>query len=586
MPTLLTLDRDTTPVRLVDLEEDIRRGLVPLSAELCHPPWTGKESRRLDAIPELAEATGTAAACFAERLRSRPALWASTAISLLVVLAGTVQSLWQFGVLPGELLADLLLVGPTGLGPLLIDQQWWTPWSSQLVHGDVVHLILNLPVVFYCGYRVERALGPATTLLVASAAIALGSLLVAVFTSIPVIGSSIVAYGLWGAQIAIGLRMGEAVPRRQRGFYGWGSLVIFIPLYAMGLTSDGVSHWGHLGGLLGGALTALAVTSETMVGERRRRRARTNGVLALGIVAAMIAVSFAAPLAPAVVYAPYEDLDIERAGVTLSMPSRMAPNTWQVQGYDAWVPTTDNAEPVFCGLRKARYAAEDPTSDALGAYWGRLYGSDATETHVPPMEGWRALGFDLAPAVDVPPTRRVVEYRRRRGLWSVSMGYVLELDGRTEARERLYQHVVRSVRVGEVPSLAEERAKHARNPDNPKRQHDLALELWQAGHLEDAEGLFAQLEARRDAWAWTAARARLRMFEANPTWPGDPAWVQSWLERAPPEDEEIHRLGVSFLVRHDGCELARAHVEGLGDGVSEVLRSTLERAVEDCPVGE
>ena len=111
-----------------------------------------------------------------------------------------------------ELLARTFGQWMVGLGPTLLAGRWWTPWMAQLTHADLLHALFNAPIIAYCGYRVEQAMAPSGALAVICAAVLGGSLLIVALDSTPVIGSSIIAYGLWGAQIVIGLRMGDAVP--------------------------------------------------------------------------------------------------------------------------------------------------------------------------------------------------------------------------------------------------------------------------------------------------------------------------------------------------------------------------------------
>ena len=194
---------------------------------------------------------------------------------------------------------------------------WWTPWTSQLLHADVAHLVTNLPVVAYCGYRVERALGTGGLAVVGAAAVMGGTLAVTLMSALPVVGASILAFGFWGAQIAVGFRAHEPMPGEARGFYGWGNLVLFLPLFLASLFGAGVSHAGHVGGLLGGVLAASLVGAESFVPASRVATRRTANLRLAALLAAapMLLGPVAARLAPMLALPEESVAEIGRAHV-------------------------------------------------------------------------------------------------------------------------------------------------------------------------------------------------------------------------------------------------------------------------------
>jgi len=77
-----------------------------------------------------------------------------------------------------------------------------TPLSATLVHADILHLILNLIILLWCGSAVERVLGAGPLLsiyLVAAYVAAAAQWLVDPFGQMPMIGASGAISGIIGA---------------------------------------------------------------------------------------------------------------------------------------------------------------------------------------------------------------------------------------------------------------------------------------------------------------------------------------------------------------------------------------------------
>lgn len=587
MTPILREDGEESRVRLADLDEDVRLGRVSHDASLQWGPWTGEAFVPISEIPQLADALAAPGARLARRLRTAPVPVAALAVSAVVLVAGLAQAALVFLARDAAWAADAaelwVSLGAVGLAPTVLDGQWWTPWASQLTHSPttpLVHVLLNIPLVLYCGWRVDKALGPWGLLGVSAGAVAGGAGLVVAFSDVPVVGSSILAYGLWAAQIAIGFKYGEAIPEGWRGRYGWGNLKFFAPLYAANLFATDVSHLGHLGGLLGGAAVVVLVKQVTTAGPEARAR-RVTGLAAgsLGMVVVPLALALVLPFAPRVATAPWTRIEVADQGLALTGPARLAEHPVRVAGLDGWRIDPNDAHALFLELRVLREAS-DLAPDAVGAWWRTRLdeGLVAGEAPAPLGPGWRALRFES-------DTHTIVEHRHRRGRWVVRAGYVLDGDG--GARSRLFDAALRSVEIAEPPELVAARDKHARNPDHPATTWDLAAALVKIGAADEAETHLAALSARPDGWAWDAARARLSLRQAYPSVGAgdDLAWAERFLTDAPLRDRGIHLPATELLVARGACARARAHVarvlEAEPDGRRGV-RADLEAALEGC----
>jgi len=138
--------------------------------------------------------------------------------------------------------------------------QWWRIVSSGFLHENIVHLGLNMWVLYLLGQMIEPALGPikyAAVYAVSLLAGSLGALLLTPHTL--TVGASGAIFGLMGA---------AAVEARSRHISlaqsGLGGLILINLVFSF--TFSGISLGGHIGGLIGGVLAALAI----QLGDRRR----------------------------------------------------------------------------------------------------------------------------------------------------------------------------------------------------------------------------------------------------------------------------------------------------------------------------
>lgn len=586
----------------VDLEEEVRRARLFADDEVRYPPWTGGSFRKLGSLPALAEAFDAPEARFAAFVRAGGVPWGTLATVAVIAFVGVLQLvtgvIGSFTPALADPLGSAVMLGATGYEPLLLDGAWWTPWTSQLLHTGVFHLVANLPVLAYCGFRVERALGIGGLAAVGAAAVLGGTALVTAFGLLPVVGASILAYGFWGAQIAIGFRVGDAMPPGWRGFYGWGNLVLFVPLFVAGLDVEGVSHLGHVGGLVGGVLVACLIPAESFASRAgaAARRARNLRLAAVLGALPMVAGPALARVTPALSL-PGVQVAVPDTGATLELPWRMANNPVRIGGISGWLVSHNHDEPVFCGLVRLA-EPRDPGDDVYADAW-----SDALDGTVEPIDpppplraGFTSRAFRVREAATGAVVGRIVEHDLRRGTWLLRVGYhLVEPDDADIGREALYRHVLDTLVVHEPPALAVARRERDLYPHDPERAWTFGRELARAGAYVESDGVWVALAARTDGWEWEAAEARARMWAdlavAGEDAVLDPAvapdarvaWVSSWLARAPAGNGVIHTQGLRFLVARDQCAAARAH-EGvlLALGPDDPLRAAVSETVAPC----
>ncbi len=169
-----------------------------------------------------------------------------------IVLANVVVFLLTSVVAGGDRVGSLLALH-THL--LLVIRQPWSPITYTFVHANLSHIFFNMLVLFVVGPRLETQLGGGRLLklyFVSGAIGALLSLLFAVGRPVQIVGASGAVYGM---------AMAYAVLWPQALFFGFipsrwlvGFLVVAAVYNGFSGVQDGVAHFAHLGGFLGGYL--------------------------------------------------------------------------------------------------------------------------------------------------------------------------------------------------------------------------------------------------------------------------------------------------------------------------------------------
>lgn len=151
----------------------------------------------------------------------------------------------------GDLTADGALLGAF-VGPFgdpvagVADGEWWRLVTGGFLHGGLLHLGMNMLVLYLIGPMLERELGKVNFAFLYFTALLAGSLGVMLLDPFAVtVGASGAIYGLLGAAVA--LQLGRGVNPWSSGI---GGLILINVLITF--TVPGISIGGHLGGLVGG----------------------------------------------------------------------------------------------------------------------------------------------------------------------------------------------------------------------------------------------------------------------------------------------------------------------------------------------
>lgn len=124
----------------------------------------------------------------------------------------------------------------------------WRLITSGFMHDGIIHIALNMYVLFVIGPSLERELGRSRFLMVYVAALLAGSAGALIVTpNAATVGASGAIFGLFGA-FATGLYQRGVNPFRT----GIGTTLLINLALTFGL--PGISVGGHIGGLIGGAV--------------------------------------------------------------------------------------------------------------------------------------------------------------------------------------------------------------------------------------------------------------------------------------------------------------------------------------------
>jgi membrane associated rhomboid family serine protease len=130
---------------------------------------------------------------------------------------------------------------------------WWLIFTAAFLHANFVHIGLNMLALYQVGNIVEIMFGKLRfSLLYVIAIVGSGLTIVAFAPDQPTLGASGAIFGLFGALVAVGLRLGK----RGRALIGQVLPVIGINLIFT-VTVPGISIAAHVGGLITGFVAGL-----------------------------------------------------------------------------------------------------------------------------------------------------------------------------------------------------------------------------------------------------------------------------------------------------------------------------------------
>jgi membrane associated rhomboid family serine protease len=168
-------------------------------------------------------------------------------IAYLVEIAAGVGGLNNPG---GEIVAKYALFGPS-----VAEGEWYRLVTGGFLHASLIHIGFNMLLLFFLGRLLEPALGTPRFLALYFASLLAGSLGALVLDpNALTLGASGAIFGLAGATFVIARGRGMDAIAGEVGF-----LIVFNLIFSF--TASNISVGGHVGGLIGGGLCALAIVA-------------------------------------------------------------------------------------------------------------------------------------------------------------------------------------------------------------------------------------------------------------------------------------------------------------------------------------
>jgi len=149
---------------------------------------------------------------------------------------------------------DLLAAYGMKVNSLIIQGQLWRLFTPMFLHASILHIGFNMYALYVLGAGLERFYGRWRFLAIYLLAGFTGNVASFLFSAAPSLGASTAVFGLLAAEGVFFYQNREifgAMARR--------SLTNVITIALINLViglSPGIDNWGHLGGLIGGALFA------------------------------------------------------------------------------------------------------------------------------------------------------------------------------------------------------------------------------------------------------------------------------------------------------------------------------------------
>lgn len=188
----------------------------------------------------------------------------ATAIIAIVTVAVSALAMWNGvnywavfgGFIPARMTNELILQGAV---PAVL-----TPWSSALLHGNWLHLGINMLMLLFAGGQVERVIGKSALFiayLLGALAAAAAQFAVDPSSSIPMVGASGAISALFGLYALFFGQPKQVTTNRRlnRSIHVLWLLVTWVVLQWMaGLLAGGegvmLATPAHIGGFIGGLL--------------------------------------------------------------------------------------------------------------------------------------------------------------------------------------------------------------------------------------------------------------------------------------------------------------------------------------------
>ncbi|WP_082407016.1 rhomboid family intramembrane serine protease [Bacillus sp. JCM 19041] len=167
----------------------------------------------------------------------------------------------------------------------MIEGEWWRLVTSMFLHIGMLHLLFNGMALYFLGSAVEQLFGSFRFLMIYFLAGIFGSIVSFAFNDSVSAGASGALFGCFGALLYFGLKQPNLF------FRTLGRNIFFLLLFnlVLGFIVPGIDNGAHIGGLIGGFLTAVLVR---MPKEKKKTSGIWSLLSLLGLVIASVSLLY------------------------------------------------------------------------------------------------------------------------------------------------------------------------------------------------------------------------------------------------------------------------------------------------------
>ncbi len=149
---------------------------------------------------------------------------------------------------------DLPLMLGARVTELIRAGQWWRFITPVFLHGSVTHIFFNMYALLSIGSFLERHFGHGRFVLLYFLGAFAGNIFSFLLTDGYSVGASTAVFGLVAAEVVFFYQNRKLFGSQAKQAISNAGFIIVVNLL-IGLT-PGIDNWGHVGGLLGGAMFA------------------------------------------------------------------------------------------------------------------------------------------------------------------------------------------------------------------------------------------------------------------------------------------------------------------------------------------
>jgi membrane associated rhomboid family serine protease len=169
-------------------------------------------------------------------------------INVLVFLVNLAQ-----GSTLGQVSGSVFEKGALYIHGGLDEGEWWRLITAAFLHGNLIHIALNMIVLWFVGAPVEMAIGRGRFLALYLISGLAGSAGALIFSPNAVtVGASGAIFGILGAALVLEFQRSYVL--------GGQALGLIVVNLVLTFAVPNISRGGHIGGLIGGALCMLAMS--------------------------------------------------------------------------------------------------------------------------------------------------------------------------------------------------------------------------------------------------------------------------------------------------------------------------------------